>query len=130
MAVISPDNATMNEYIRSGVNGYLYDPDRPMIPSWKDAARWGSEARRLCATGRERWVESIPAMIDFLLSAGTAPGHALRTQPPSHDPRVAQHILRAWPGYIRYSAWKALLRLKHLLFRRTGRSLHGGRSEV
>ncbi len=116
MAVISPDNATMNEYIRSGVNGYLYDPDRPMIPSWRDAARWGSEARRLCATGRERWVESIPAMIDFLLSGGAAPSHSSARSRRPHDPRVAQHILRAWPGYIRYSVWKALLKLKRLLF--------------
>ena len=27
MAVVAPDNPTMNEYIRSGINGYLCDPD-------------------------------------------------------------------------------------------------------
>jgi glycosyltransferase involved in cell wall biosynthesis len=29
MAVVAPDNPTMNEYIQSGESGYLYDPDRP-----------------------------------------------------------------------------------------------------
>ena len=47
MAVISPDNPTVNEYIRSGVNGYLYDPEKPVAPPWENARTWGQEARRL-----------------------------------------------------------------------------------
>ena len=112
MAVISPDNPTMNEYIRSGVNGYLYDPGSPVAPSWENARTWGREARRLCVQGRDQWVHSIPGMIDFLLS----PGPSLRDH--SHAARVMRSMIEAWPGYLQYSIWKGLLSMKRFLFPR------------
>ena len=121
MAVISPDSPTMNEYIRSGVNGYLYDPEIPIAPSWENAERWGHEARRLCQQGHEEWVHAIPALFGFLLSSGAA----IRNSH-SYDSRVARHAIRAWPGYIRYSTRKALLRLKRRFFPRWKRSTRGG----
>ena len=92
MAVISPDNPTMNEYIQSGVNGYLYDPEKPEVPSWEEARSWGLEARRRCGLGHTEWLRSIPPMMDFLLSPESVVGRRKR------DPRVARTMLMAWPG--------------------------------
>jgi hypothetical protein len=105
MAVIAPDRATMNEYIRSGTSGYLYDPDAPVAPPWEQARAWGDEARRQCIRGREAWVRSIPEIRDFLLSQ---PSRA----PAKPDPRRTRAILRAWPGYLRYRTWKVLLAVR------------------
>lgn len=122
MAVIAPNNSTMNEYICSGVNGYLYDADRPAKPSLVSAQQWGREARKLSESGREEWLQSIPQMIDFLLSPRLTRDHGnagTASQPSGfrkRDPRVARSIIRAWPGFIRYSVWKGLLAGKRILF--------------
>jgi glycosyltransferase involved in cell wall biosynthesis len=69
MAVVASDGSTMNEYIRSGVNGYLYDPEQPLPPEWTQAATWGDNARRDFLEGRERWTNSVPAILEFLSTA-------------------------------------------------------------
>jgi hypothetical protein len=112
MAVIAPDNPTMNEYICSGFNGYLYDPENPVAPSLENAKTWAEEARRLCCQGREQWLHSIPGMINFLIS----PGPSRRI--PNHDARVTRRMVEAWPGYVQYSIWKGLLSVKRFVFPR------------
>ena len=120
MAVVAPDNPTMNEYISSGENGYLYDMAKPIAPSWSDARGWGEEARRQCIEGREEWLRSVPALMDFLL---TPRAHAGRR---SHDRQRTRAIVRSWPGYVGYSVRKLLLALKRILFpgwKRSGRKV-------
>lgn len=112
MAVIAPDGVTMNEYVRSGENGYLYDPDNPVAPPWADARAWGEEARRRCLRGREDWLHSIPSIREFLLE----PRPARDVLKP--DPRRRRAILRAWPGYLRYVVWKFLLAVRKMVFAR------------
>jgi glycosyltransferase involved in cell wall biosynthesis len=56
--VIAPDMPTMNEYIRHGENGLLYDVDEPLPlpPMREDEVRAMQEAaRRSMAAGRVRW---------------------------------------------------------------------------
>jgi len=66
MAVVAPDGSTMNEYIESGVNGVLYNPDHPTEPDWGRAPAWGAAARRFMEDGRRRWLESVGPLVDFL----------------------------------------------------------------
>jgi hypothetical protein len=76
MAVVAPDASTMNEYIVPGVNGYLYDPDRPVAPDWTQASRWGAAARTFMEAGRARWLASVGPLVEFLSRSPTvrAPG--------------------------------------------------------
>ena len=110
MAVISPDNPTMNEYISSGETGYLYDPDNPALPPWKQAQSWGEAARRQCILGREAWLRAVPHMIESLLEPDNAPSHT------PHEARRTQAILNAWPKYVRYCLFRFLIRMRNFLF--------------
>jgi hypothetical protein len=110
MAVIAPDDSTMNEYILSGANGYLYDPDDPVAPPWTQAKEWGKEARRKCIQGREAWLHFIPQILDFFL--GSLPSRA-KAKP---DPRRNRAMFQAWPGYLRYRIWKGLLAVRRTFF--------------
>lgn len=109
MAVIAPNGATMNEYIESGVNGCLYDPDSPVAPQWPHARSWGDEARRRCLRGREQWLASLPRIRDFLLE-----GHPVRAAA-RPDIRRIQATRTAWPRYLRYRAWRGMLFLRNAL---------------
>lgn len=109
MAVIAPDGATMNEYIRSGANGYLFDADSPVAPPWDQAQAWGDEARRQCIQGREAWLQSLPGIFDFLLGPPTR----VKAKP---DFRRTRAMVQAWPPYIRYRGWKLLLKVRNTFF--------------
>lgn len=69
MAVVAPRGFTMDEYIESGVSGWLYDPDRPLLPDWSQASAWGEAARDRCRQGRARWEAQIPEIVEFLAHA-------------------------------------------------------------
>jgi hypothetical protein len=70
MVAIAPDGSTMNEYIKSDVNGFLYDPDNPVPPAWKYAPRLARAARQSIVEGRQRWLDSVPALLGFLRNPG------------------------------------------------------------
>jgi hypothetical protein len=110
MAVVSADGPTMSEYIRPGINGYLYDPDRPEAPPWQDVRRWGETARKGCIAGRAQWMNSIPVIVEFLVRKG--PPRVSRT----HDGRRARAILRAWPRFIRFSLLRFFIALRNRFF--------------
>jgi hypothetical protein len=66
LAIIAPDAPTMNEYVRDGQNGYLYDPQRPS-PLRFD--RWRELARRAQAdvdAGHRQWLASEAAVLDYV----------------------------------------------------------------
>lgn len=65
-AVIAPDRATMNEYVRHGGNGWLYDPANPQPLDFSDLAAVRAQARRDVADGHARWCASLPALIGYL----------------------------------------------------------------
>ncbi len=74
--VVAADRATMNEYITDGVNGLLFDPDRPRPLDFTRAAALGVRARELVGLGHVRWQRDAAGR---LLDALTAPvGASLR----------------------------------------------------
>jgi glycosyltransferase involved in cell wall biosynthesis len=66
MCVASPDTPTMNEYISNGTNGLLYVRERATPLDFADARRIGARARESIARGHQRWLTSIPALLDFI----------------------------------------------------------------
>lgn len=65
-AVIAPDRATMNEYIRHGENGWLYDPEAPQQLDFSNLRTLREQALRDVAAGHARWLASLPALISVL----------------------------------------------------------------
>jgi glycosyltransferase involved in cell wall biosynthesis len=65
-AVIAPDRATMNEYVRDGINGWLYDPaaPRPLDFSRLAELRRGALAEVSC--GRKHWEAQRAGLVDWL----------------------------------------------------------------
>ena len=66
--VIAPNDATMNEYVVDGVNGYLYDPDDPRPLHLSDSVGTRSVVESV-RRGRREWEGSEPAILDFIHSA-------------------------------------------------------------
>lgn len=66
MCVVAPDAPTMNEYIRGGENGILFDADSARPLDFTDAERLGGSARDSVAAGRQRWLEALPGVREFL----------------------------------------------------------------
>jgi Glycosyl transferases group 1 len=66
--VIAADNPTMNEYIIHGLNGLLYDPQRPAPLDFSDVPRLADEARRALVAGRQRWEAVEERLVDFILT--------------------------------------------------------------
>jgi GT2 family glycosyltransferase len=64
--VVAPDAPTMNEYISNGTNGLLYVPARRTRLDFSEARMIGARARESIQRGHERWLTSIPALLDFV----------------------------------------------------------------
>jgi len=66
LCVVAPNAPTMNEYIKDGVTGLLYDPQRPTELDYSRAKEIGNAARASCIEGRERWLRALPNVRTFL----------------------------------------------------------------
>lgn len=66
MCVVAPDSPTMNEYIRTGENGLLYDPDNLKPVDFSRAEELGAAAKATVADGRANWEKALPALRKFL----------------------------------------------------------------
>lgn len=64
--VVAPDAPTMNEYISNGTNGLLYVSSRCTRLDFAAARAIGARARESVERGHERWLTSIPALLDFV----------------------------------------------------------------
>lgn len=73
LAVVAPDRPTMNEYIKHGVNGYLYDPLKPETMDLTAASGIGVRARQTVLEGRREWLASKDGLMTdvFAPRAGT-----------------------------------------------------------
>jgi len=56
LCVVAPRFPTMSEYIEDGVNGLLYDLQRPEALDFSRALALGDAARRSCEIGSGAWV--------------------------------------------------------------------------
>jgi glycosyltransferase involved in cell wall biosynthesis len=109
MAVVAADGATMNEYIVSGNNGFLYNPDAPEVPEWDRASLWGARARETAEAGRSRWEASLPALQQFLSAGGPA------RAAPGPNPEAARRHRKAVVKYGFYLTVEPLRILKRLM---------------
>lgn len=66
--VVAPNRPTMNEYIVSGFNGLLYDPDNPAPLDFSRAADLGRQARRSAELGHAKWLRATDALLEFVRS--------------------------------------------------------------
>jgi Glycosyltransferase len=101
--VVAPNAPVMNEYIRDGENGILYDPDEP-APA--DFSRWesiGKAAYESTVKGRREWMAALGSLKNFLeaeVSNGMVrPHHVLRARKRGYVAlravyRISKKILR------------------------------------
>lgn len=66
LCVVAPNAPTMNEYIRDGVNGLLYDPGNPQPIDFSRARELGEVARTSCEEGRREWLRATPKVKSFM----------------------------------------------------------------
>jgi len=66
-AVVGPNNGTMNEYIHSGLNGYLFDPLDPQPINFNDMQSVQDAARRTAETGWSEWTLLEKRLIGYIL---------------------------------------------------------------
>ena len=65
--IVAPNNGTMNEYIQDGVNGLLYDWEKPEKLNFNDVEKIRRRAYESCVIGYEKWKESESALEKYLL---------------------------------------------------------------
>jgi hypothetical protein len=70
LCVVAPNAPTMNEYIRDGENGLLYDPEHPRPMDFSRAGQMGKAARASCEAGRREWLRVAPQLKSFLEDRG------------------------------------------------------------
>jgi glycosyltransferase involved in cell wall biosynthesis len=66
MCVVAPDAPTMNEYISTEEDGFLFDPEQVSAIDLARFADCGRRARARVAKGREQWETALPAMLEFV----------------------------------------------------------------
>jgi glycosyltransferase involved in cell wall biosynthesis len=107
--VVAPDRPTMNEYIRDGENGLLYDPERPAGLDFSRARELATAARASCEAGRKAWLASMPDIRAFLEEP--ARGYSPKTHPAVALKGRATALLRYVPGLpAAYRLLRSLLR--------------------
>jgi hypothetical protein len=73
MCVVTPNHATMNEYIQDGVNGLYFSPGQQVPLNFSRAAELGAAARHSAIQGRQQWEAFLPHLRAFLVSTMRRP---------------------------------------------------------
>jgi len=71
--VLAPDEPTANEYIRSGTDGLLYDPENLAPLDLSGAEQLGNRARQAAVAGRAAWEAQLPMIETFLAALPSRP---------------------------------------------------------
>ena len=112
LAVVAPDRPTMNEYIRSGANGYLYDPWAPRSIDLTEALAVGRQARADALDGHRRWLAAAPTLLAAALApsegASVSAGAVAAARALSVGEGVKRHVPPMWRAMIasRLRAWR------------------------
>jgi hypothetical protein len=69
--VIAANRPTMNEYITDGVNGLLFDPDRPTMADYSRADVIKKNVLDSVSDGQARWKRQQDEVLDFLMPEKT-----------------------------------------------------------
>jgi glycosyltransferase involved in cell wall biosynthesis len=68
LAVIAPDQPTMNEYIHDGVNGYLYSAAAPKAVNFANLTAVRQRSLQSVAEGHAAWHEHESTILNYLAS--------------------------------------------------------------
>jgi lipopolysaccharide biosynthesis glycosyltransferase len=68
-AVVAADNPTMNEYIKHGENGYLFDLQNPKSIDFSEIEKVQKNAYEFMREGRRKWEEDKQKIIEFIKKA-------------------------------------------------------------
>ncbi|MDD3437174.1 MAG: glycosyltransferase [Candidatus Gastranaerophilales bacterium] len=66
--IVANDEPTMNEYIRHGINGYLFDFNNPTPMDFSDIDRVQKNSWEFCKQGYQKWLEEKSLIIEFIKS--------------------------------------------------------------
>lgn len=66
-AVVAADYPTMNEYIRNGYNGYLFDIQRPKAIDFAKIEEVRRNAYESVVSGRKRWINQSEEIIEWII---------------------------------------------------------------
>lgn len=66
MCVVGADLPTLNEYVKTGQNGYLFDLERTVPIDISGFVQCGIRARELASAGRKQWVAGLPSVMKFI----------------------------------------------------------------
>jgi len=66
--VVAPNQGTMNEYILNGINGFLYDLERPEPLNFSKALEMGNTGWHAARAGYQEWLQQEEAIVQFLLT--------------------------------------------------------------
>lgn len=66
MIVIAPNTPTHNEYIKNGINGYLYDPSKPKPIDFKDIEIVGKNVLDTVKQGYQKWIANKNDILEFI----------------------------------------------------------------
>ncbi len=66
--VVAPNNGTMNEYIQSGFNGLLFDPENPQPLDFSTISELGVMAKNCVLKGRAEWERAEEHLLKFILA--------------------------------------------------------------
>lgn len=75
LAAVAPDAPTMNEYLRHGVTGYLYDPASPRPLDFSALKKVREHSVADLAVAQEAWRVAEPKLLEFVRKP--APGQPL-----------------------------------------------------
>lgn len=91
--VVAPNAPTMNEYISHGTNGLLYVPKRTTRLDFGNARAIGARARESIERGHERWLTSIPHLLDFITTPTARPGAGVPSLIPVRDRSAPEPVV-------------------------------------
>ena len=77
--VVAANHPTMNEYIRNGFEGYLYDIKNLQPVDLSKARELGKRAREKCILGYKRWVADRDSIVEFISRRNHRLENMLRT---------------------------------------------------
>jgi hypothetical protein len=66
MCVVGADLPTLSEYVKSGEEGYLFDPEHLSPLDISGFAQCGARARMAASEGRQKWLDGIPSLMKFI----------------------------------------------------------------
>ena len=112
MCVVAVDQPTMSEYITDGVSGLLWPVGRPQPLDFSHAAELGRRAREGVHLGRERWLQDVSRLRDFIETPSDRITSSMRDYAPARGEttdlaasRSSLPALKAKPSHVQIAGY-------------------------